>query len=624
MQHPTIQALLIEDNAVFAQYLRKVLSPPRKRTVNVDVTHVASLGAGKAALLANGSFDVILADLTLPDAQGLHTIEQLLQTAPDKPVVVLTGLDDEEMALDAIRLGAQDYLVKTRVSREELFRVIRYAVERKRASTALRESEARNQALLNAMPDWVLHVQRDGLCLDCHTRNNHILGLTHETLAGKKLTDTLPPAFAETFLTHAAEVLTTDTLRIFETQIVLDGDQRDLEARIVKSGAQDVLGLVRDITNRKKVERVKNEFISVVNHELRTPLTSISGSLGLIAGGAAGPIPEKAQHMIDIAHRNTERLVRLINDMLDVQKIEAGKLLLQKRRIALRPLMEQALAGNHGFAAQHQVILALEPGDTLGWVEADPDRIAQVLTNLISNAVKFSPPGSRVTLTLSECASQACVSVADMGMGIAPEFQDRIFDKFAQDATARGNRMGTGLGLNICKAIIDEHDGSITFTSRPGEGTTFYFYLPLAAPLVSGDGAALPAPLLSALPALATTSKPAILHVEDDIDTAHVVASILQDMAHITHAASLAEAVRLLRETTFDLVILDQGLPDGDGSALLPLLKEAPDTPIRVVNYSIREPNLFITSATDASLVKTQTSNHHLRDVVEGLLHQPL
>lgn len=625
MRQPPIQVLLIEDNTVFAQYLTKVLLSKRHAAVVVHLHRVASLAEATDALY-EAAFDVILADLTLPDASGLKTVNQLLQVAPDKPVVVLTGLDDEEMAVEAIRRGAQDYLVKTRVTRDDLLRVMRYAVERKRASAALRESEARNQAMLNAMPDWVLHVNREGVCLDCHTRNNHILGITREALVEQPLATALPAAFAETFLAHAAAVFATDRLHIFESQLLLDDEVRDLEARIVRSGTDDVLGIIRDITSRKKVERVKNEFISIVNHELRTPLTSISGSLGLIAGGAAGAIPPKAKQMIDIAHRNTNRLVRLINDMLDVQKIEAGKLALQKRLVALRPLMMQALAANKGFADQHQVLLDLEAGEAMGWVEGDADRLVQVLTNLISNAVKFSNTDERVRLVLTETATQACVSIADTGCGIDPKFQPRIFEKFAQADSGHSTRLGTGLGLSICKAIIEEHQGTITFDSVPKQGTTFYFYLPLAAQEVhQGDGARVPLPLDAlAVPLPGTAQdKPVILHVEDDLDTAHIVASILQDIAQIIHAASLADAVRLLRAHTFDLVILDQGLPDGKGSALLPLIKEAPNTPIRVINYSIREPDTLVASASDASLIKTQTSNYHLRQVVEALLHEP-
>lgn len=241
------------------------------------------------------------------------------------------------------------------------------------------------------------------------------------------------------------------------------------------------VGIAHDLSERKKIEQLKNEFIATLSHELRTPLTSIRGSLGLLAGGAAGEIPPTAKGLLDIANKNCDRLVRLINDILDVEKIESGTMRFEAVAQPLLPLVEQAVASTHPFASQYMVSFDLrsESGEML--VTVDADRLTQVIINLLSNAAKFAPAGDVVEVRLRRIAGKVRLSVIDHGVGIPPEFRDRIFQKFAQaDATDARKKGGTGLGLNISKAIIEKHGGSIDFNSVPDLSTEFYFDLPLA------------------------------------------------------------------------------------------------------------------------------------------------
>ncbi len=234
-----------------------------------------------------------------------------------------------------------------------------------------------------------------------------------------------------------------------------------------------------DITERKKVDRLKNEFISTVSHELRTPLTSIRGSLGLIAGGLAGAMPPQAKPLIEIAMNNCERLVRLINDILDIEKIESGKMEFRNRPFALVPLLEQTILANEAYGRQFGVRFRLEFDGSHARVNADPDHLTQVVTNLLSNAVKFSPSGSEVLVSVKRVDGKIRVSVIDQGPGIPEAFRARIFQKFAQaDASDSRQKGGTGLGLNICKAIIEKLNGIIGFETEVGKGTLFFFELP--------------------------------------------------------------------------------------------------------------------------------------------------
>ncbi|SHH54040.1 PAS domain S-box protein [Massilia sp. CF038] len=242
------------------------------------------------------------------------------------------------------------------------------------------------------------------------------------------------------------------------------------------------VGIAQDLSERKKIEQLKNEFISTLSHELRTPLTSIRGSLGLLAGGAAGEIPPKAHTLLDVANKNCDRLVRLINDILDVEKIESGSMRFDAVVQPLLPLVEQAVAATTAYANNYQVSFDVRSDRGDIYVAVDADRLTQVIVNLLSNASKFAPSGDVVEVRLRRRQHSVRLSVIDHGVGIPDAFRDRIFQKFAQaDGTDKRAKGGTGLGLNITKAIVEKHCGTIDFISEPGIRTEFYFDLPLAS-----------------------------------------------------------------------------------------------------------------------------------------------
>lgn len=371
----------------------------------------------------------------------------------------------------------------------------------------------------------------------------------------------------------------------------------------------------QDITRRKEIDRLKNEFISTVSHELRTPLTSIRGSLGLIAGGVAGEVPEQARGMIEIAYKNSERLVILINDILDIEKIESGKMQFKMQLLELMPIVEQAIEANHAFGEQYRVRFEVEQAVPDARVSADGDRLNQVLTNLLSNAAKFSPAGSSVQVSVRRVGSKLRVAVRDHGQGIPPDFCHRIFQKFAQaDSSNARQKGGTGLGLSIAKAIVERLGGTIGFETIPGVGSTFYFDLPEAG------AAPLPAPV---------TQEPEprgrVLICKDNQEVAALLARMLQQAGFDTDIALTAQQSRQLLEQNslhahnFDLALLDPTLPDGSAMDLLPLLrlKGAPQIP--VVIFSSRE-ELQLPQEVTVSLVKSRTTNAELLETISALI----
>jgi len=424
---------------------------------SIELTNVDCMSAAEKHL-AERAVDIILLDPGLPDAQGLGAIRRAHAAAPRIPLVVITGLDDESLAEQALQEGAQDYLIKGQIEQRALLRALRYATERKR------------------------------------------------------------------------------------------------------------------------LERLKDEFVSTVSHELRTPLTSISGSLGLLMGNAIGNLPGPMARLLAIAHTNSQRLVRLVDDILDIEKMEAGRVVFNFSRVEVQPLVEQAIEANRGFAEGYGVRVRLEAARAAAEVRADPDRLLQVVTNLLSNAIKFSPTDGEVAVAIEKGPDAVRLTVRDHGPGIPVDFKPLIFEKFAQaDAGVARQKGGTGLGLSIVKQIVERLGGEVGFADAPGGGAIFHVQLPC------WDHVAGLATDREAKPGAAR-----LLLCEDDLDTALTLREQLRQAGFATDFAySVGDALTRAAATQYHAILVDIHLPDGDGVSLIVRLRQMPqyrDTPIVVVS----------------------------------------
>ena len=311
-----------------------------------------------------------------------------------------------------------------------------------------------------------------------------VAALHQEALVSALLAMLAPEESAET--ASRASAFFGETLAPFEmtqrgfqeANAILRDVNKELEER-VRTVLRAYRATKDELDEQKRLEQLKNEFVSMVSHELRTPLTSIHGALGLINTGAMGVVSAEARQLLDVAFRNSQRLVRLVDDILDLQKIESGAVPFQLRPLEIGVVLEQAIEANQAYAKRLGVALALQGFPRDARVQADADRLMQVMSNLLSNAAKFSPRGETVTVAAARRGKTIQVAVTDRGPGVPEEFRDRIFQKFAQaDSSRVGEKGGTGLGLSITKAIVERLGGSIVYDCEPGSGTTFSFELP--------------------------------------------------------------------------------------------------------------------------------------------------
>lgn len=370
-----------------------------------------------------------------------------------------------------------------------MFCVAHDITERKLAEEAIRASEHRIRTIINHMIVGLVIVNQDGYIESMNPSAEKIFGYKAEEIVGRHLLSLFSDS--KFFSEHNESDTTSfmDTLfnqalnRIGEFDCIKkNGEDFPVELSISELKTHEgerYMANILDVSERKEVERLKKEFVSTVSHELRTPLTSIRGSLTLLSVGAMGALPDQAKKVVSIAERNTIRLIGLINDILDIEKLEAGKLDMVFENTHMKDIMERSEQSVNTFAANNGVKLEMMPTDAQ--VYADGDRIVQVLVNLLSNAIKFSPQGQTVTVAVENAAGFVHVRVIDRGRGIPEQFKKLLFQRFQQvEASDAKKKGGTGLGLAICKGIIEQHGGQIGVDSEEGKGSTFWFRLPPA------------------------------------------------------------------------------------------------------------------------------------------------
>ncbi len=373
------------------------------------------------------------------------------------------------------------------IQQSELYEQLQIELqERKQAEATIREAERRWRSLLDNVQLIVVGLDRSGNVNYVNPFFLTLTGYTHPEVFGKNWFENFLPRTNQSLIpTVFSEVSIQNQHPYYRNSILTkSGEERFIawNNTTLQDADSNIIGTIsigEDITERKKVDEIKDEFIGIVSHELRTPLTAIQMSLGLIKTGVYDKKPEKSRRMIEIALLDTNRLVNLVNDILDLERLDSGRVIVEKTVCKAADLMQQAVDGIQAIATKQQISLIIIPTDAE--VEAAADAIVQTLTNFLSNAIKFSPADSTIVLSVERQIDCLLFQVRDRGRGIPANKLELIFGRFQQvDASDSREKGGTGLGLAICQSIIERHGGKIWAESILGEGSTFCFTLPLS------------------------------------------------------------------------------------------------------------------------------------------------
>jgi len=538
MDNKKVNILLVDDDPQDRRLVEVTLA--RSNTsVQYNVETAGTLSEATKRL-SNGSYDVLLLDLNLPDSSGIDTVQKAQDTNSDASIVVLTGLDDEEMGLEAIRRGAEDYLIKGKSLEHILVRTIRYSLERKRVRQRITETENRFRSVVQTAGSAIFVLSPEHRILEWNEQAEHLYGRQRQEVLNKDyLRLFVPEEIRDRVATDMRKVLSGKTIKSFENSIrIRDGSRRILlwNASALFDAKGQPIGVIavgQDITDRKRMEdelrhhreylelivnertaslqevneqlrneiddrkqieqklliakreaeasnRAKTEFLANMSHELRTPLHSILSFASFGTKKYANAKPEKLLDYFNRIKKTGQTLLELLNDLLDLAKLESKRAIFAFEPSDLGILVRTVTNELDTLLSERNLSIRHEVSKFDGEVTLDIDKIKQVLRNLLNNAIKFSPEGGTIDVAVCRVASSVRVSVRDQGPGIPQDELEAVFDKFIQSSKTKTGAGGTGLGLAICHEIVVAHKGRIWAEDRPEGGAVFSFEIPLS------------------------------------------------------------------------------------------------------------------------------------------------
>jgi len=597
--------LIIEDSCLQAQvYLDNMGS-----SLKVDWENNLKKGIKK---LQNKKYDCILLDLNLPDSKNLEALEKIAVYSKDVPIVVVTSTyDDRNSVRKAFRLGAHDFLLKSEINNINIDEFVKSTIKAYQLEMKNIQEQAENKirsllegkdgrdklfqqyaplichSIIETMNEGVISFSQDGHVIFANQQMVSILGFNSSAKVANKLIDSFIPASSiQNNQANRTTCYSSKTSSSFESELI--NRSGDIVPVLIHQtplldhhhNITSIFWVVTDLSELKekeallkeqmrflekandelkKIDKVKSNFLSMVSHELRTPLASIKEGVAIVADKTCGPLNEKQEKFLGIASKNASRLAHLINDLLDLAKMESGKLKLIKNSHDVSLIIRESVEELEPIAKKQAVDISIKISKKLPRVLIDSDKIHEVMTNLISNALKYADNNDRITVRsvrYKEDPNFVIIKVIDKGPGIAPDDLEKIFHKFQQlEDTSTRKKGGTGLGLPICRDIIELHGGRIWVESKQSKGSTFSFTLPIEGGKVM--------------------ERKKILVIDDEEDICETAKARLEaSNMDVQTALNGPEGIKKAISFKPDFILLDLMMPEMDGFQVCENLKK--------------------------------------------------
>ncbi|MEW6187578.1 MAG: response regulator [Thermodesulfobacteriota bacterium] len=477
------QILVVDDEVRIREACKQVLEESGYEVA------LASSGVQAIEALTSTHYDIILLDLMMPEMSGFDALARIKVLDPGTVVIVITGYATLEHSVEAMKKGAFDFIPKP-FTPEHLRVTVGKAIEYTRALGDIADSRSQLRVMVNHITDGVMCTNNQYRIALANPAFLRMVGCPAPSAVGWAMNDVVQIPRIREMVEQVLKMPEGECSEL-EEELNLNGENRPEEVALNircapfrdRNGRNlGVITILHDITALKKMDRMKSQFVSTVNHEIQSPLNTVMMQIQVLLDGLAGKMTEKQEGILSRVYQKINNLAGMASELLDLARIESGLIAFERELVDMVPVIRDQAAFHQQRAEEHSLRIEVDVPEKLPPILADRRNMEAVLTNLITNAIKYSPGGGRIVISARTEGEYLCIQVSDTGIGISPEDQKMIFQQFYRVKNEKTRPInGTGLGLAIVKKILESHEGRIMVESRPGEGSTFTIFLPLVS-----------------------------------------------------------------------------------------------------------------------------------------------